>query len=282
VFHPSEKLLKKTKQIISTAILIIVSVLVLYPFIWTFFASLKTNPELYANTWGPPLDPQWSNYEVAWTSGRMGTCFVNSVIVTAAVVGILAIISPMAAYVLASYEFRGKKMVFYGLIAGMLVAPHVAIVPLYVLLQQLGVIDTYFALILTHVAWGLPYSTFIARAGFLGIPKSIEESARVDGLSTFQIYRKIMLPLAAPAVAVALILQAIFVWNDFLFPLIFLRSSDLFTLPLGLVVFRGMYIIRYGPLSAGVIISSIPLIAFYVFLSDYVKKGISLGGALKG
>jgi raffinose/stachyose/melibiose transport system permease protein len=128
----------------------------------------------------------------------------------------------------------------------------------------------------------LPYCVFTSRLGFLSIPKSLEESAKVDGLSSFEIYWKIALPLALPTVLIAMILEAIFIWNDFLYPLIFLRSNDMATLPLGLVIFRGMYLIQYGPLAAGIIVSTVPLLILYLLFSEKIKRGIAAGLGVKG
>lgn len=278
---PRAQFREKLIHILGLAVLLLWSAVTIYPLIWTFFTSLKTNTELFGNVWGLPGSWQWSNYAWALGSGNMASSLKNSVIVTAGSIAILFIVSPMAAYALGRAEYRGKGTVFYLMLMGMYVAPQVAIVPLYVLLNSLGLIDQYLGLILVYVAFGLPYTIFISRLGFLSIPQSLEDAARVDGLSTFQTYWRIALPLALPTVLIAMTLEAIFIWNDFLFPLVFLRSADKVTLPLGLYIFRGSYLIQYGPLAAGIIISTVPLLILYLLFSEKIKKGIAAGVGVK-
>ncbi|MEM3506962.1 MAG: carbohydrate ABC transporter permease [Candidatus Bathyarchaeia archaeon] len=275
------KLKEKFIWTVGLIVLIVWALTILYPLLWTFFTSLKSNLELFQNTWGPPEVLRWSNYALALEAGNMATCFKNSLIVTAGSIFILFIISPMAAYALSKTGFW-LEISLYILLAGMFIAPHIALVPMYILLKQFGIINTYLGLILLYVASGLPYCVFISRLGFLSIPKSLEESASIDGLSPFRIYLKICLPLALPTVLIAIILEAIFIWNDFLYPLVFIRSNEMATLPLGLVIFRGMYLIQYGPLAAGVVISMVPLLILYLLFSEKIKKGIAAGLGIKG
>ncbi|MEM3060841.1 MAG: carbohydrate ABC transporter permease, partial [Candidatus Bathyarchaeia archaeon] len=251
------------------------------PVFWTLATSFKSNLELFSDIWGLPKVLRWSNYALALEAGNMATCFKNSSIVTIGSIVILFIIAPMAAFALSKTGFW-LELSLYILLVGMFIAPHIALIPLYVLLKQLGLVDTHLGLILLYVASGLPYCVFTSRLGFLPIPKSLEESAELDGLSQFEIYWKIALPLALPTVLIAMILEAIFIWNDFLYPLIFLRSNDMATLPLGLVIFRGMYLIQYGPLAAGIIISMAPLLMLYLLFSEKIKRGIAAGLGVKG
>jgi ABC-type glycerol-3-phosphate transport system permease component len=268
-------------RVIGLAILILWSIAAIYPLIWAGFTSLKTRDELFKNTWNVPANPQWSNYFYAWTTGNMGAAFLNSVIVTALCIVILFVISPMAAYALGRAEYRGKKTTLYFLLAGMYIAPQVSIVPLAILLQQLGLMNSLLGLVMVYTASGLPYTVFISRLGFLSIPSSLEDAAKVDGLSTFQTYLKVALPLALPTVLIALILEAIFIWNDFLYPLVFITTPDLNTLQLALFRFQGSYVIQYGPLSAGIMISTIPLLVLYLLFSERIKRGVAAGIGVK-
>jgi len=262
--------------------LLLWSVTTIYPLVWTLLTSLKTNQEVFANTWGLPSSFLWQNYVSAVQQGNLLTDLVNSVIITGGSIIILFFVAPMAAYVLGRSRFLGKRPIFYAVLAGMYITPQVALVPMYTLLSSLSLIDTYLGLILIYVASGLPYCIFISRLGFLSIPTSLEESGKVDGLSTLQRYWRIALPLAMPTVLIAMILEAIFIWNDFLFPLVFIRSSSLFTLQLGLYMFQGSFLIRYGLLAAGVIFTTVPLLVLYVIFSTRIKKGIAASLGLKG
>jgi raffinose/stachyose/melibiose transport system permease protein len=280
-YSPWNWLRDRFTRVVGLLVLILWSITAVYPLLWAAFTSLKTREELFANTWGLPSNPQWSNYVYAWGTGNMGAAFVNSIIVTALSIVLLFVISPMAAYALARAEYRGKGTILYILLAGMYIAPQVSIVPLAILLQSLGLMDSAIGLVMVYVASGLPYSIFISRLGFLSIPSSLEDAAKVDGLSTFQTYRKVALPLALPSVFIAMILEAIFIWNDFLYPLVFITSPDKNTLPLGLFRFQGSYLIQYGPLAAGIMISTVPLLILYILFSERIKKGIAAGIGVK-
>jgi raffinose/stachyose/melibiose transport system permease protein len=280
-YSPWNWLRDRFTRVVGLLVLILWSITAVYPLLWAAFTSLKTREELFANTWGLPSNPQWSNYVYAWGTGNMGAAFINSIIVTALSIVLLFVISPMAAYALARAEYRGKGTILYILLAGMYIAPQVSIVPLAILLQSLGLMDSAIGLVMVYVASGLPYSIFISRLGFLSIPSSLEDAAKVDGLSTFQTYRKVALPLALPSVFIAMILEAIFIWNDFLYPLVFITSPDKNTLPLGLFRFQGSYLIQYGPLAAGIMISTVPLLILYILFSERIKKGIAAGIGVK-
>jgi len=268
---------KRLKRVMLYIFLIIYSTIILYPILWCASNSLKTNREIFASPWNLPTQPQWQNYTEAWSDGRISICFKNSIIVTFLSVAIIAIIAPMAAYSLARLEFKGKKLIFYLFLGGMFIAPISALVPLLILLKNLHLVNTYFGLVFPYVAYGLPLSIFILRSFFVTMPYSLEDAARVDGLSPFKIYWKIMLPLASPALYTAIILQTIFIWNEFLFALVFLRSPDMFTLPRGLMIFRGTYVTMYGPLNAGIIITAVLPIVIYIIFSDRIRKGMTIG-----
>ncbi|KUO42213.1 MAG: hypothetical protein APU95_05470 [Hadesarchaea archaeon YNP_N21] len=276
-----KKIKKGTTRTLSIAILIVGTLIVAYPFIWTFLMSLRSNPEIFSNIWGLPMEPKWVNYTTAWEQGNLGVAIKNSAIITLVSVAILAVISPMAAYAITK-PIRFRRAIFYSFLVGMFLAPQVFIIPLYVLLNQMQLIDTHLGLIIVYVSGCLPYCIIIIRAAFLGLPRALEDSARVDGLSTFQTYRKIMLPLVKPAVYTALIIEGLWIWNDFFYPLILTRSREMFTLPLAIAIFRGGYMIQYGPLSAGVMISSLPVLILYLVFADLIRRGVAGGVAVKG
>jgi len=275
------RLKKSSASAVSYAVISLGTLIVIYPFLWTFLMSLRTNQEIFADPWGMPTNPAWENYAVAWTQGNLGVAAWNSAIITVASILVLALISPITAYALSKPIF-GRRILFYLLIIGMFMAPQVFIIPLYVLLNQMGLIDNHLGLILVYVAGCLPYCVIIIRAAFLGLPSALEDSSRVDGLSTFQTFRKVMLPLAMPAVYTALIIEGIWIWNDFFYPLILTRSREMFTLPLGIAIFRGGYMIQYGPLSAGTFMSMLPVVALYAVFADLIRRGVAGGIAVKG
>lgn len=272
---------KKFNRMTSCITLLLGMIIVLYPFIWTFLMSLRSNPEIFNNPWGFPTNPKWENYVIAWNQGNLGTAIKNSAIITSISLILLALISPITAYAL-SKPILGRKVLFYAFLIGMFMPPQVFIIPLYILINQIGLIDTHLGLILVYVSGCLPYCVIIIRAAFLGLPRALEDSAKIDGLSTFQIFRKIMLPLVMPSVYASLIIEGIWIWNDLFYPLILTRSRDMFTLPLGLAVFRGGYIVQYGPLSAGTFLSMIPIIVLYIVFADFIRRGVAGSFGVKG
>lgn len=258
------------------------ALIILYPLFWVGVNSLKDNQEIFANPWGLPANPVWANFREAWSDGRIGMAFKNSVIVTGLSVAILALISPMAGYALARLRFTGQKVVFYLLLSGMFIAPITGLIPLLKLLRNLNLVNSYFALILPNVAYGLPLSVFIMRSFFVGVPRSIDDATMVDGLTRWQTYWIVMLPMALPALYTVIILQTVYIWNEFLFALVFVRAPELFTLPRALVTFKGTFITSFGPLNAAVILSAIPTIILYAIFSDKIRRGMSMGFSAKG
>ncbi len=270
------------KRIALYAALILYAFFIIYPIFWVGVNSLKNNQEIFTRPWGLPADPKWGNYREAWTEGNIGGAFKNSVIVTATSVLAIALMAPMAGYALARLRFTGQKAIFYLFLSGMFIAPITGLIPLLKLLRNLSLVNSYWALILPNVAYGLPLSVFIVRSFFVGIPKSIEDATRVDGLSGWQTYWLIMLPMALPALYTVIILQTVYIWNEFLFALVFIRTPDLFTLPRALVTFKGTFITSFGPLNAAVILSAVPTIILYSIFSDKIRRGMSMGFSAKG
>lgn len=270
---------RKGKRAISYIFLISFALAILIPLGLLFMNSLKTGLEVYEDPLALPQDPQWSNYPDAlnWPTFSIATGFKNSTIVVSITVLIIALIAPMAAYSLSRMEFRGRKFIFYFFMAGMFVGGP-AIVAMLSLMMGLGLVNTYWALILPYVAGAMPFSILLMWTYFGAIPRALEDSAKVDGLSPFQTYWKVMLPQAFPALFTIVILQVIWIWNEFLLGLVMLRTPDMFTMPLMLTKFAAgttsyMY---FGIFAAGVFISALPLIIMYIVFSERIKRGMSM------
>jgi raffinose/stachyose/melibiose transport system permease protein len=164
---------------------------------------------------------------------------------------------------------------------GMMLSPQVSLVPLYKLIQALGIHDTYLALILPYVAYRIPITVLLIRAAFLEVPKELEESAFLDGCSTWKVFTKIFLPMNLPILFTGVIITAYFTWNEFMFALIFIDSDSLKTIPAGLMQFRDALQTNWGVLLAGLMISAIPIITLFLFLQKYFVRGLA-SGSLKG
>lgn len=270
---------RRVRRALSYAFMIGFSAIILIPIGLLFMNSLKTGPEVYNNPLAPPSSIVFSNYPDAWNwpNTSIGRGFLNSAMVVSITVLIIAIIAPMAGYSLSRLEFRGRKAIFYIFMAGMFVGGP-AIVAMYRLMMGLNLINTYWALILPYVAGAMPFSILMMWTYFSAIPRAIEDSARVDGLSPFKTYWRIMLPQALPALFTICILQVIWIWNEFLLGLIMLKTPDMFTLPLMLTRFAAgtTNYLHFGVFAAGVFISILPLIVIYIIFSDRIQRGMSM------
>ena len=249
---------------------------VAYPLIWTLLNSLKGNQEFYINNFGFPNNPIWSNYIDAWNRG-IGTYYLNSFLVTIVTVVFSTFIAALAAYGLSRFQFKWKNVIFYFIIGGLLISQQVATISLYKMLKAVRLYDTYLAMILPYIAFRLPFSVFFMYPYFASFPKEIEESAIIDGCSNFGAFIRIVLPISKPILASCAIIAAMFSWNEFIFALIFIESSSLYTIPIGLMAFRDALSTQWGPLLAGIVIATIPMIVFFIFLQKYFITGLTAG-----
>jgi raffinose/stachyose/melibiose transport system permease protein len=261
-------------------ILIFYFLIIAYPLFWMVINSFKTTEEIFSNSWALPTTWLVSNYVHAWNTGISGY-FLNSTIVTISTCLLTVFISSLGAYGLTRFEFKGKKLLLILCMGGMMLSPQVSLVPLYKLIQAMGIHDTYLALILPYVAYRIPITVLLIRAAFLEVPKEMEESAFLDGCSTWKVFTKIFLPLNLPILFTGVILTAYFTWNEFMFALIFIDSDSLKTIPAGLMQFRDALQTNWGVLLAGLMISAIPIITLFLFLQKYFVRGLA-SGSLKG
>lgn len=254
--------------------------IVLYPLYWMFISSFKSYDEIYNNVWSLPSVWHFENYITAWSQG-ISSYFFNSLFVTTLTILLVVFIGSMAAFSLSRYKTKWVNVALIFIIGGLMMNPQVALIPLFEILTWLNLINTHWALILTYVAYRLPLSIILIRAFFLSIPKELEESAIIDGCSEFGIYYRIYLPLSIPILITTVVLTAYFAWNEFLFSTVFIDSSNLKTIPSGLMGFRDALRTDWGVLLAGMVIASIPMIILLILLQKYLVRGLS-EGSVKG
>lgn len=262
-------------------LLIVVSAGCIFPLLWAFSSSLKTQSTVFSDMSIIPSDPQWANYIVAWTKGNFGIYFLNSIFYTTTVVLGVILISSLAAYAFSRFEFPGRSFLFFILIATMMIPVPGTIIPLYVLLVKLGLANTRLGYILPQINGGLALGIFLLKTFFDNLPKELEESARIDGCGRFRVYWYIALPLAKPAIAVLAIFNVLNVWNEYLLAMLVLSDKALMPLQRGLMVFQGAHITEYPLLMAGIIITIVPVVALYLVLQKHIIQGIT-AGAVKG
>lgn len=267
-------------RIFQTIILVwfgLFSLVIIYPLIWLALSGLKSNSDFFLNTWTLPKEWLWSNYKAAWDAG-VGKYFFNSIFVTLVSVLLILLIGSMAAYGLSRFQFKGQNVLLILILSGLMLAPQVSLIPLYKLLQFLGLYNTYGALILPYVSFQLPFAIFLMRSYFLSIPRELEESAIIDGCNTWKVFWHIILPMGKPIIASAALLTGMFVWNEFMFALVFIEDSSLRTIPVGLMNLRSQLNTNFGVQLAGLAISALPMIIAYIIFQKQFVRGITAGG----
>ncbi|MFS0865652.1 carbohydrate ABC transporter permease [Fredinandcohnia sp. 179-A 10B2 NHS] len=253
------------------------SLVIIYPLIWLALSGLKSNSDFFLNTWTLPKEWLWKNYKAAWDAG-VGEYFFNSVLVTVISVLLILLIGAMAAYGLSRFQFKGQNLLLMLILSGLMLAPQVSLIPLYKLLQFLGLYNTYGALILPYVAFQLPFAIFLMRSYFLSIPRELEESAIIDGCNSWKVFWHIIIPMGKPIIASAALLTGMFVWNEFMFALVFIEDSSLRTIPVGLMNLRSQLNTNFGIQLAGLAISALPMIIAYIIFQKQFVRGITAGG----
>jgi raffinose/stachyose/melibiose transport system permease protein len=267
----------KIYHLLAHLILAAYSITVVFPIILVIFNSFKSTKEIFSSPYGLPTSISFDNYINAWETANFGVYFKNSIFVTSISVVLILWIASMASYVLARHQFKGSLIIYFMFLVGLMLPMRLAIIPLFLLLRDLELLDSYTGLILVYVASGLPFSIFILYTFFKSIPDELAQAARVEGCNTFQIYYKIMLPLVRPALSTVAIFNFIGLWNDFFFPYILLRDPDLYTIPVGISKFFGEYSTDWSSLFAALALSIIPVIIVFFMMSKQFIEGLTAG-----
>lgn len=243
-------------------------------------SSFKSNLEIFTNPLGLPTSFSLDNYKEVWHVVKFSDYIWNSIFVSAASVFIVLLVSSMAGYYLSRYDFKWNPYILFFFMVGLMLPMRLAIIPLYITMLNLGLLNTHASLIFVYVAGGIPFAVFIFYGFFRTVPRALEESARLDGCNDFQVYYKIVLPLMRPAISIVAIVNLVNVWNDFFYPLIFIRAEELKTIPLGMLTLFGEYDTQWNLLFAGLTLSSLPMIIAFLFASRQFMDGLTQG-ALK-
>ncbi len=266
-------------------LLICMALVMIIPLLWTLSTSLSQD----SATVRLRLVPEkltLSNYPKAWfypgeieKGITMGRFFLNSLLVSFLITLLSIFTDSMAGYVLARKRFRGRETIFFLAVATMMIPFYVTSIPMFLIVRELGWINTYFALVVPFIGSG--FGVYMFRQAFLSIPVEIEEAARLDGLSDLGIYLRIMLPLIKPTVATMVIFKAMWSWNIFYWPLLVINTMKMYTLPLGLTLFKGLNVTRWGLLTAGLVIAVAPVILLFLIMQRQFIRGLT-AGAVKG
>ncbi|QAT16269.1 sugar ABC transporter permease [Candidatus Velamenicoccus archaeovorus] len=292
--------------------LIIVSVTCVFPLLWMFGSSLKTQSTIFSDMSVIPASMHWENFYLAWTKGGFGVYFLNSLFYTTIVVFGIVMVSSLAAYAFSRMNFPGKNLLFFMFLAAMMIPLPGSFVPLYVLVNNVRNVllnamaastpfllkvfpqsvvigltsfieDQFYprtAYILCMINVGLSFSIYMLKTFFDRMPKELEDAARIDGCSRLGIWRHVALPLAKPAIAVIIIYNALNVWNEYILANLILSSKNLMPLQRGLMVFQGEHITQYPLLMAGMTITVVPILIIYLVMQRFIIKGITAGAVV--
>jgi raffinose/stachyose/melibiose transport system permease protein len=266
---------------LAQALLAANALLVVLPLLFMGVSSLKTTREIFQRPFGLPAAPRWDNYARLWSEAHFALYMRNSVVVTVLSMALILAAGTLAAYALGRYHFRGNDLVYLFFLSGIMVPIRLAIIPLFIMMRDLRLLDSPASLVLVYAASGLPAAIFILTGFFRALPQDLDNAARVDGAGEAAILLRVLLPLARPALAIVTVYNIIPIWNDFFFPLVFIHNERLKTLPLGLTVFFGQYATNWAVLFAGLTLSAAPVLLLYVVMSQQFIKGLT-AGAIKG
>lgn len=264
-------------KVVAYAFLIIMAIIFVMPMLFTIISSLKTKLDIFSDPFALPKNPQWSNYVIAWKDANMSAYFINSVIQSGSTVILTSLISTMAAYALARFDFKLNKVLVLVFMLGMMVPMHTILVPVSYIIGLFNLKNNIFALVLVYVAFNLPFSIMVMITFMKGVNRSLEEAAIIDGANYFQIYSKIMIPLTLPAISTISIFNFMGAWNNILFPLLFINDKRLRPISLGLLNFNGERGSEYGLMMAGIVITVAVPLAIYLLFQEKVESGLAAG-----
>ncbi len=252
-------------------------VLIVYPLLNMILSSFKSTRAIMQSPFSLPESFEFTNYVTIWVDKGFGRYFFNSLAFTAISMVFVILFGSMAAFGIARYTFKGNTLLYMVFLSGIMLPLKAAIIPLFQIVKGLHLMDNPLSVIFIFIAMGLPSTVFILSGFMRTIPVALEQAARIDGCSDLRIYSQIVMPIAAPSVALVTIYNAMPIWNDFFFPLVFIQSDKLKTLPVGLSSFIGQHSTKWDLLFTGLSIAIVPMLILYLFMSKYFIKGMTAG-----
>jgi N-acetylglucosamine transport system permease protein len=264
---------------VSHVLLVVWSIVVIVPFLWVFLSSFKTTKEILASPFSLPAHWQFENYVHAWTDAGIGRFFLNTIVVVGFALIIVMLLGAMCAYVLARFQFPGNRVIYYAMLAGLTFPVFLAIVPLFFILRNSGLLNTLPGLILTYVAFALPFTVFFLYSFFKSLPEDIYEAALIDGAGDWRAFFQVMLPMARPGLASVAIFNFLGLWNQFLLPVALNTDQSRYVLTQGMASFASQagYAVDFGALFAGVVMTVVPVLIVYIIFQRTLEGSVSTG-----
>ncbi|MGV2939683.1 carbohydrate ABC transporter permease [Mesobacillus sp. LC4] len=258
------------------------AVIQIYPLVWLLFFSLKTNQEVFGmSPFSLPQDPQWGNYTKAWTSGNIGVYFFNSVWITVLSVALTIILASFVTFAVTRMSWKLSGLVLGLFLVAYMIPLHSTIIPLFNMYNNANLIDSPVSIVLSYTAFNLPLTIMILLGFYRTFPREIEEAAVMDGCSVHRIFFQITLPMTVPVLSTTAIINMIYNWNEFVFVNTFISSDNWKTLTVGINNFVGQYLTDWGAIGATLVISIVPILLAFLFLSDKIVEGMA-AGSVKG
>jgi ABC-type glycerol-3-phosphate transport system permease component len=259
------------------AVLVAYTVYSALPFVWVGTMSVRTTSEISADHYAWPSTFHWSKFKVAWVESNFDQYFMNSTIVVVTAVLLVTLVGAAAAHCLSRYRFRGNRLIYFVLFSSIIFPPQIILISLFQVLVEYDLYNTRLGLIMVYIGLQLPLTVYLLEGFFARIPQDLFDAAKIDGYSDLEIFARLVLPIGMPAVATAMILNFIMLWNEFLFAVVMIADEDLRTLPVGIQRFMGDYFQDIGMIATGMMISIIPVLIVYAFFSEKLIQGMTAG-----
>lgn len=270
---------RRAQTVIKLLLVTLLCVIFFIPIYGAFTTAFRLNRDIIREGfWTFPSNPTIENFLTVWRDGKIKMFLLNTVFVTVSASVISIFLGCLTGYAFGKLSFRGSSALYILVVAGMFFPPQIVLIPLFGLFNRLKLLDQVISLVIVHVGFGLPICTLMMTNFFKDIPTSFRQSARLDGCSDWQVLFKIMLPLARPSITALLILQFTWIWNDFLWPLILIKSEPRMTIQMGILQLRGQYGLAWGNQAAGSLIATIPTLLLFIFMQRHFIHGLSMGG----
>ncbi|MFD3653255.1 carbohydrate ABC transporter permease [Streptomyces sp. NPDC058620] len=275
--------LRRPRRLWVKAVVTLLLVVEIYPLLWMFLTSLKSNDDYLNNsTWSLPATWEWGNYTAAWTTGHIGLYLKNSLLAVVPSLALILLLGTAAGFALQIMVWKGRSFTLLLFLTGMMVPSQMILLPLFTVYFQAGLSGTLWPLILTYTGTGLPLTVFMMATYYRTVPRELFEAATIDGAGILRAFWSISVPMVRNAVLTVGLVQFFFIWNDLLIALTFTNNQDLRTIQVGLLNFTGDFgATQYGPLFAAICINVFGTLLIYLFLNQKVMKGLA-GGAVKG
>ncbi|MGA8112129.1 MAG: carbohydrate ABC transporter permease [Actinocatenispora sp.] len=263
----------------SHAVLLLWCLIIIAPLLWTLLSSFKTSSEIFSSPFSLPKHWGFANYVSAWSDSGIGGSFVNTVIVVGCALVLVMMLGSMCAYVLARFQFFGARAIYYMMLAGLTFPVFLAIVPLFFVLQNIGLLSTLPGLIITYVAFALPFTVFFLYPFFRTLPDDVSEAADLDGAGEWTKFFRVMLPMVKPGMASVATFNFLGMWNQFLLPIALNTQESNYVLTQRMARFASQagYSVNFGALFAGVVITVVPVLVVYVIFQRQLQGSVSQG-----